>query len=597
MRLTQWLAVVVLTSSCASVPKPSVSADSSRRVVSGYAIRVLGGDEASFTPALSSPITKNETPYDVIVVGGGIAGLTSAVYLTDLGHRVLLLEKEAHLGGIAAGGSLAQKFYDRGSAYFTDPDEEEQKILERIGLGGFRDQYAIPEPIDSYLWKGKLYLGFWEYEETLRQLPASFEVFKHELEIIDDVGLIPDQPFEDFDCTDIDKETAAARKEYNLENPNCMELDEKTAADWVRAMPTKLATRYDEKSKRIYARYAKDLADGKLDAADPMNDVLGLLELYCRSALGATPDEISAMAFANFYISEIETRYSTPVGTGEAAAQMQKSLEAKPMLIDILTQAAVGKISNGADSVAVMYVKDGKTVEARARFAVFAAQSTLGPKLIEGLAEQDPEKAKIMSEIRYLHYSVHAISVKGHPYRAAYDTWTRAADYTDDDFTDLILGRWMDPEIKGYEGMRDFKKHPKDDVGILTIYHPLGQKWNGKGYTEEQAKDLARAATNRMLQLYSPLLKETWGTEIEVESVETSRWPFSVHVAEPGYFKTKAKILRRPFGRIFFAHNNLGVPSFEEALFRGHCAANNIQKRLHPSFNQEEWTRCPLELR
>lgn len=50
--------------------------------------------------------------------------------------------------------------------------------------------------------------------------------------------------------------------------------------------------------------------------------------------------------------------------------------------------------------------------------------------------------------------------VKGHPYRATYDTWTRASDYTEDDFTDVIIGRWMDPKINGYLGMRDFKKDP-----------------------------------------------------------------------------------------------------------------------------------------
>ncbi len=38
--------------------------------------------------------------YDSIIVGAGMAGLTAAAYLTKAGKRVLLLEKEAHVGGL-----------------------------------------------------------------------------------------------------------------------------------------------------------------------------------------------------------------------------------------------------------------------------------------------------------------------------------------------------------------------------------------------------------------------------------------------------------------------------------------------------------------
>ena len=39
-------------------------------------------------------------PYDVIIVGGGMAGLTACAYAARAGHRVLLLEKERVLGGL-----------------------------------------------------------------------------------------------------------------------------------------------------------------------------------------------------------------------------------------------------------------------------------------------------------------------------------------------------------------------------------------------------------------------------------------------------------------------------------------------------------------
>lgn len=99
------------------------------------------------------------------------------------------------------------------------------------------------------------------------------------------------------------------------------------------------------------------------------------MDLYCRSALGNTTEFISAVAFANFYISEIETRYTTPIGTGLAAENMIKMLKRRKK-VDLKTNATVGKIRNVDNGVEVYFVKDGKTQRARASFAVFAGTNS-----------------------------------------------------------------------------------------------------------------------------------------------------------------------------------------------------------------------------
>ena len=50
---------------------------------------------------------KNMPEYDVIVVGGGIAGVAAAVSATRCGAEVLLLEKQFNLGGLATGGLIS----------------------------------------------------------------------------------------------------------------------------------------------------------------------------------------------------------------------------------------------------------------------------------------------------------------------------------------------------------------------------------------------------------------------------------------------------------------------------------------------------------
>lgn len=58
--------------------------------------------------------------YDVIVVGGGIAGLTSAAFLVKNGYSVLICEKEGKVGGLANSFWSAGFLYDSGARGIID---------------------------------------------------------------------------------------------------------------------------------------------------------------------------------------------------------------------------------------------------------------------------------------------------------------------------------------------------------------------------------------------------------------------------------------------------------------------------------------------
>ncbi len=55
-----------------------------------------------------------ENRYDTIVAGGGIAGLTSAVYLARAGQKVLLIEKNDVTGGLVNSFSRDGYRFDAG---------------------------------------------------------------------------------------------------------------------------------------------------------------------------------------------------------------------------------------------------------------------------------------------------------------------------------------------------------------------------------------------------------------------------------------------------------------------------------------------------
>ena len=540
-----------------------------------FKIYVKGSDAGHFVADVSGPAETDPEGYDAVIIGGGLSGLSASVFLTDQGMKVLLLEKQSKLGGLAFGGTTRSGIkYDRGAAYWTDTYNEEQQILTRIGLKDFKTRFPITEPADSFLWNGKLYKGIWE-AATLNELPASFKIFYEMLKEANDAGLIGDQP---------------------IENHKNKKLDLLTATQWIQLMPKQYAMK---KTKAAIALYEKYKNDQKI-LKQPMSEVLGLLNLYCRSALGSTCENVSALAFANFYISEIETRYTTQTGTNGATQNMQDILDLKRDIFHVKKEATVGSIEDTPAGVIVRYKHEGQIHEVHAKFAVYAAQLKFAPQLIKGLNEKDPSKVAAINALKYSHYSVHDIFLKGHPFRSSYDTWVTNLSSTSSDFTDFILGRWQDPVIKGYEEFRDFKKDPPDNQGIITIYHPLSPEWVDKKYDVKEAKELALAAIAKLQEILQTLPKSELPNGFDpirdIDYVETNRWPFSVHVPQKGHFLKAAPLLRRHVGHIYFANNNIGTPAFEEALFRGHCAADNILLRVKPGFKFENWpTKCPVE--
>jgi hypothetical protein len=590
-----------------------------------YEITVSGGGDDSFYPPSAPPPKNDGELYDVIIVGGGLSGLTAAIYLTEKEKHVLLLEKEDFLGGLAAHNRTSDGIvYDRGAAYYTRPNLEEYRILQHIGLGKYDKTDRIPEPIDTYHWAGKLYgtrpaEGLWD-DHTLGPakaggpptLPASFALFKYELKKLASDGLIPVQPIEEFAADSMQqlnkqdekvpgsraKELAKMFDTYGsgFKEANYNYLDTLTAKQMVELMPIwfKAHAKRDHRSevKELGVRWKELLAK---NPKNPMEDVLQLLDLYTRSALGAPTDRVSAMAFANFYISEIETRYTTEEGTGAAAGKMNRLLtdqrSPRTQFFNGKLNAPVIGIRTTDSGVEVDYIENGVGKTSRGQYLVFAAQLKMAPRLIEGFAAKSPTQSRLMAGLGYSHYSVHAVKVKGHPYRESYDTWINPDDNDQNAPTDLIVGRWMDPAIEGYKGNTNYKRDPDNRGSVLSIYHPLSVEFV-KGYSNERAASLAEYGVNRLVKTMGSKLTPK---PLVIESVVTHRWPYSVHVAAKGHFQFRAKELRRPFKNIFFANNNMGTPAFEEALFRGHCAAVNILTRLNQSYEKEEWTKCPIE--
>lgn len=94
-----------------------------------------------------------DNSYDVAVIGGGLAGLTAAVYLARAGRSVIVFEKTRQLGG------LAQTNYENGALFNLGPRALYEggaalRILDELDCsptGGYGTQSEIVG-----LWQGKM---------------------------------------------------------------------------------------------------------------------------------------------------------------------------------------------------------------------------------------------------------------------------------------------------------------------------------------------------------------------------------------------------------------------------------------------------------
>ena len=71
---------------------------------------------------------------NIVIVGGGMSGLTMAYYLTKLGEKVTIIEKEDHLGGNGACWETDDFWIDYYYHFFLKSDKYIMALLKELGL-------------------------------------------------------------------------------------------------------------------------------------------------------------------------------------------------------------------------------------------------------------------------------------------------------------------------------------------------------------------------------------------------------------------------------------------------------------------------------
>lgn len=112
--------------------------------------------------------------YDAIIVGGGHNGLICAAYLARGGHRVLLLERRAILGGACVTEDIPGAPGYRVSTGAAQVGNLRPEIVDELDLDAFGYELLLPDPLSVFPFPDGRYLALWQDPDRTVEEVAKF---------------------------------------------------------------------------------------------------------------------------------------------------------------------------------------------------------------------------------------------------------------------------------------------------------------------------------------------------------------------------------------------------------------------------------------
>ena len=454
-------------------------------------------------------IPKVSSEYDVVVIGGGIAGLTSAYYLQN--KKVLLLEGNPRLGGNSKSQMVGKSYISQGSAYITMPEEGGaiDQFLGSLNLKkSFRDVHHTDEMV---LVNGKFTAGFWDGATD----PARAEEFKRVFKKLIDVyeNAYPELPIWD--------PSASGRRYFNS-------LDVISFSTWL---------------EREF---------GKLHP-----HIMEYITLYCWSSFSASPSEISAAQGLSFLASDMGGIKVLPGGNGMITEAMYQALKRRSNVTMVTNSFAVDVRSEGGKSVVCYKDSNNQLVTVKAKQCIVTSPKMVMKKVITGLKE---DQLKAMGGIGYRAYLVANVFLRKKIASQGYDSFalqgkvpTREQDDSRDRvFADVVCADWALKDVA--------------NQSVLTLYMPLP-------YAMAQqylfVPNLYEKYQARVMTSLAPVLKNLGLTNSDVQGMRLVRYGHSMPVASingvnSGMFELASRSIDNC---IHFANqDNWGNPCFETSF-------------------------------
>ena len=303
---------------------------------------------------------KAERSVDFVIVGGGMAGLTSAWFLKD--HDVLLLDQYADLGGQSRGGAFQGIKYSYGPAYVDTIDGIYGELYRDLGI----KPEALKPDDNDFFWQKK-----WLHGTAANDSSSLHREFQKLFGATRDA--IKNLPFED---------TAAA-----MQRPDLAKLD---------------ATPFSS----------------LLNGYSP--EFISFMDSVCKSEFCGTVAQVSALTGAYLLEDLQSVNYVFPGGNGAIAEALTAKIK-KANANSLHSGAFAWKVQLNDSGANVLYTSaDGELHNVACKHVIVATPAMVARRLITNL--DDRQKANLMP-FRYGSYLVANCLLNKQLLKGAYDKW------------------------------------------------------------------------------------------------------------------------------------------------------------------------------
>jgi protoporphyrinogen oxidase len=462
----------------------------------------------------------------VIVVGGGFCGLVAAHRIAERKEPVIVLEKEASVGGRTIAGQRRGICYPRGTSYVSRPEDRFRTLFDDLGI----DPIEVPGPADATYMEGKIHVA-----ATV---------------------------FDGWDGLPL-----AAGEKAQLVRIRKRVRDDHAAYVWpIDSVPPSLR-RLDRLSVR---QYLDECAGGKVAPR-----VAALIDVFCRAVRGGGIDEISALCALDEFAYEFggvedeseDDRESAPekgarseMYTAERTLHQLCERLAERLGPDrVFTECEVTSVADLGPTVEVTYrppTGAPRTVTGVA--AILTVPAPVALAIAKGLPEA---KRAALAKVRYAPYAVVNLFSDRPLWEGSFDIDCLGLFFT----TLYDFGRVPRAREKGIAAA---------EQGILGVYVPPRSRGDDAPVKLSDKELLAKVLAD--LERVIP------GARAKVKGHDIARFALGLPVTEPGYADL-LRPLRERAGRIFFAGDYTEDPTLEGSFDSAERAADEVIELLNRS--------------
>lgn len=470
--------------------------------------------------------SNNTAPYDVVVIGGGIAGLTCSYNLRDL--NILVLEKNPVVGGRAVSGTYKSFSYARGTEYLGTPESLLKDTVRKLGLS----LQEIPSPMDAYFDGKQFYYGgdgIKRYYITNSNKAAYSNFIRLIMSAYENYTEIPDL-------------------EYNAQ---VQALDNITAAEWLRkhAIPDVFINKYNVTTKGLFGATMDEIS------------ALSFIPEAAYDFEGIDASDMNVDDYAKFNSEDLFEEYAEAKKQSSGSYSFVKGITE---LTDKLGEVLQDKIRLGCMATKLVKQnkhykiyftdKNGNACSVLATRVVLATPAPVTLKIASEVLSK--EKQDIMSTVHYSSYVTIALFSDTPIFDKAFDLAVPDEYF----FTDVYDATWVERHyVKAKQSTKEY---------IASVY--IGPK-SAYDHSLDRMDD-----QNLLQNVYQDLNKVSPGASKKVTDYAIERFHYAYPIMSLGAYKRLLDLNNLNTGSIILAGDYMAYPTFEAAMQSGQLAAERV---------------------